>query len=155
MRLFIAIELDSEIKQYLSSIEVPGRKVNAYHLTLNFLGEADPKPVVEALEKVEFKRFKINLSEMGVFPNEKRPRIVWVGVKPSEPVIDLHNKIALHVQDKFHPHITLSRLRRPEHVKFSDIEPLEIDVSSFALIKSTLTPTGPVHEVIKTFKNTS
>jgi len=155
MRLFIAIDLPADIKEYLKSIPVPGRIVKDYHLTLKFLGEAQSEPVITALSKIKFEEFRITLSEMGVFPNEKRPRVVWVGVEPKDDVLKLHKEIenVLGKDKKFHPHITLSRVK--ERVKLNEIEQKDITVSTFSLIKSTLTPTGPIYETIKTFKSTS
>jgi 2'-5' RNA ligase len=56
--------------------------------------------------------------------------------------------------NRFHPHITLSRLKFPARVEPLEIKPLEWEVGSFKLIKSTLASQGPIYETVQTFINT-
>jgi len=149
MRLFIAISIPKEIQKYLANIPVTGRKPKDYHLTLAFLGDADPDVIKKRLESVEFEPFKLKLSVMGCFPNKFSPRVLWVGVEPRQPVNELHGRIekTLGLQDKkFHPHITLAR--NPKRFERQEIEPMEIKVDSFVLVSSTLTRQGPIYKVL-------
>jgi len=152
MRLFIAIPVS--VKDYLSKIEVPGRKVTDYHLTLKFLGDIDkPEKIIRKLKLIRFSPFELVLGEIGYFPNRRRPKVIWVGVKPQEPVIELHRQIEslLGKDKKFHPHITLSRLKRSADIPEIEIEKRKIIVDSLELIKSTLLPSGPVYETLFRF----
>src|SRR5262245_66270718 len=94
MRTFIAIELPSEIKSALASLQTELRRAGAdvswtrsenIHLTLKFLGEVDERRIGE-VEKVcvssaaEFQPFALSLKETGVFPNARQPRVLWAGL---------------------------------------------------------------------------
>jgi len=155
MRLFIAIPIDSEVKKYLGELPVLGRHVADYHITLKFLGDlSEINPLIQSLDNVKAKSFRLTLSKIGFFPSKSKQRIVWAGVTPIEPVIELHKKIekALNLvkEKQFHPHITLSRLRN-QSMQSINLKKKEINVRSFNLIKSTLTQNGPVYQVIKDY----
>src|SRR5919106_1012945 len=95
IRAFIAIELDrailkriveatDELRQKLSDIRWAPQ--DNCHLTLKFLGEIDERqvePIGHALERQLslFPRFSINAKGLGVFPDAKRPRVLWVGIE--------------------------------------------------------------------------
>jgi len=170
MRLFIAIPIPDEVKQHLASLKIDAKVVKDYHLTLKFLGDVAETKLQElksALSSIEFSHFRFKLTEIGFFPNARRVRIVWVGVKPWEPIKSLQCKIESKLSDigfsrdnKFHPHITLARvkfLKDPlafiNQIENLQIAPVEIDVTQFELIKSTLTQQGPDYEAIATFIN--
>ena len=95
-------------------------------------------------------------------------KVVWVGVEPENSIVALQQKIekslaGLFEQDtRFTSHLTLARVKFVkdkkmfiENLKKLAAEKKEFLVSSFKLIKSTLTPKGPVYETIAEFKATS
>lgn len=163
MRLFIAIELSKEASSELDRVQKEikvGTLTKQHHLTLKFLGESDPEKVIPLLKKVKFEAFEISLSDMGFFPNEDFVRIVWVGVKPEEEVVELQKRVEKELEPlkiknnfDFHPHITLSRIRfiktKPKKI---EVNPVKSEVKCFKLIKSELTPHGPVYTTIEEFK---
>ena len=176
MRLFIAIEIPEEIKEYISTIQnqlsynyskIKPVTKQQMHLTLKFLGEVQPnkaKETIEALKQIKFKKFNFNLDSVGIFPNKSNIRVVWLGLKPEEDIINLQKEIddkleRLFDKDRdFKPHITLCRVKHIENknafiekIKNLRIESKNIDVSSFKLIKSTLTKNGPVYEELCIF----
>lgn len=172
MRLFIAIELPGELDEKIS--ELKKRLDTEYakttltrenHLTLKFLGETDKADEIkEKLKEVEFNSYKVKLSEIGVFPNEDNIRVVWIGVKPEEETIELKKKVDEVLKDfkddfEFHPHITLARVKFvKDKEKFKEllhslkIEDSEFDVKEFKLIKSELTPEGPVYSDLEVYE---
>ena len=129
MRLFIAIEIPEEIKDYLCGIqqEIVDSKnkirlVNKgnMHLTLKFLGEVQTDKVEvlnKNLKEIPFKPFSVVLDAIGVFPSENYIRVVWVGLKPEEPVLELQKNIdealkKLFKKEKnFKPHLTIARVK--------------------------------------------
>jgi RNA 2',3'-cyclic 3'-phosphodiesterase len=157
MRLFIAIEIPDSIREYLSTLAVPGKKAEK-HITLKFLGEVPDsrlEELITTLQTIRFQTFSLKLSGMGFFPDKRRPRVVWAGVEPSALVLqkqieELLLPLGFQRDNRFHPHITLSRLRSPAPVNTLPIEPREWEVDSFKLIKSTLTPQGPIYEALFT-----
>lgn len=134
MRLFIAIELPGNIKDFLSRLENKLKTTGAdvkwvsavnIHLTLKFLGETDAETIekisviMEAIAKSKI-AFQINLGGMGTFPNTKFPRVIWAGInkgdnEAKEIVKELEeelNKIGVPREVKpFSGHITIGRLR--------------------------------------------
>ncbi len=173
MRLFIAIDFE-ELSEYFRQLqeqipEVKATKPKKFHLTLKFLGEVSDDKVEDAkkkLESVKFSPFKLKLGETGVFPNEKFIRVLWVGMEDGEKVNELQRDIEAALEgmfekdSKFHPHVTLARIKFIENDKKEDfvnavkaikIEPKEIEVKNFKLVKSTLTKQGPEYEDLEVF----
>lgn len=171
MRAFIAIDLTEEIRNYLKEVQsrISNGKLSLakdFHLTLQFLGEVEEEKIPQikkTLNQIKFKKFKINLSKMGVFPSENYIRVVWVGLTPEEEVTRLQKEIDESLKEfpgdfKFHPHITLARVKFIENKKeFLDklknikIKQIEFEVNEFKLKRSTLTPEGPIYEDLGIF----
>ena len=122
MRLFIAINLSSEVRDALMKVqdEMFDRGVRGnftseanMHLTLAFIGDyPDPEPVLDALAEVEFTPFSLSLDGIGSFGD-----LWWAGVKESAPLEAVVRRVrrALAAHDipfdkkRFSPHITLVR----------------------------------------------
>ena len=176
MRLFIAIEIPEEIKEYISIIQnqlndnsskIRPVTKQQMHLTLKFLGEVQPikaKETIEALKEVKFKKFDFGLYSIGVFPNKSNVRIVWLGLKPEDDIINLQKDIddklkkLFNKERDFKPHITLCRVKHiknkeafSEKIKEIKIENKKINVGNFKLIKSSLTRNGPIYEDLGVF----
>lgn len=174
MRVFIAVEFN-ELKNHFielqNKVNKPSAKlkeVSTFHLTLKFLGEVPEtniEDIKEKLKKIKFGKFELNLDDVGVFPNEDYIRIIWVGVNPKKEIIDLQQKIdsaldgSFEKDKRFHPHITLARVKFIEdNPSFANsLKDIKADknkklmINKFKLIKSTLTPKGPVYEDLETF----
>ena len=172
MRLFVAIDFN-ELKNYFTELQkqLPQNAklslVKSFHLTLKFLGDVQQNNVdeiVDNLKKIKFQPFGVNLDSIGIFPTENYIRVVWVGLKPEDKVMDLQKQIdeslkKLFKNEKdFKAHITLARVRYPsdkksfvDGIKKIKVESKEIKIKDFRLVKSTLTPQGPVYEDLKTF----
>jgi 2'-5' RNA ligase len=173
MRLFIAFDVSEEVKNYLSGLQklLPeDAKLNfvkEFHLTLKFLGDVDDSKVdhIKAmLSNADFTQFTAKTSELGVFPDEKVIRVVWVGLEPKDTINAFQKEIESALIDmfskdnRFHPHLTLARVKSVkdkkdfiEKLKKIPVKELEFSVSSFKLIKSELTPEGPVYEDVVEF----
>lgn len=175
MRLFIAIDFN-ELRDYfveLQSLLPKNAKLSftkTFHITLKFLGEVQPNNVeiiVDILKNIKFEPFSVFLGSIGIFPTENYIRVVWIGLNPEEKVLELQNKIdeylkPLFKKEKgFKAHITLARVKYPEDKK-SFVEQLKkikvgnkkVEIKNFKLIKSTLTPKGPIYEDLTVFNST-
>ena len=100
MRLFIAGNLPAAVRDAVHAgaatlrEAAPGIKwvaAPALHITLKFLGECDEGRIGDfrdALEGVAERHSPIDvrLTEIGAFPNFRRPRVVWVGMTGEEAV---------------------------------------------------------------------
>lgn len=181
MRTFVAIEIPEKIKEEVISLKgnisvdwakVRWAKEKTLHLTLLFLGEISEKSVPEAKERISLvtekhNAFRMSLKDSGVFPNLKRPRVLWVGVceEAKEPITKIYYDLgnSLHflkpdVRKHFTPHITFGRIKSvydPAKVKKA-IESISIETDEFLVdkivfFKSVLKPTGAIHIPISIF----
>ena len=135
IRSFIAIELPHEVKSALAELQAglqadkqPSVKwVDPYsiHLTLKFLGDiaaAKISDITSTIEEAsrEIAPFSLEVKGLGVFPNFKRVRVVWVGVGGDTSRLKL---LQQHIESNlvpfgfaresrpFTPHLTLARVR--------------------------------------------
>jgi len=176
VRLFIAIEIPEDIKDHISQIQqdidISKNKIrlvngDQIHLTLKFLGEVQPnniEMIKQDLRKITFKAFSVCLDKIGVFPNESYIRVIWIGLEPEEPVLELQKSIDENLrklfekEKNFKPHLTLARVKYIEDKENFinkliniNIEKKKFDVNNFKLVKSTLTPKGPDYEDLEVF----
>jgi 2'-5' RNA ligase len=169
MRLFVAIDLPEAIREEVAGLcrGVPGVRWTSprqLHLTLRFLGELGEKDfarVREALRGVKAPAFSISLKGCGRFPPKGRPRVLWAGVEPEEPLIHLFEGVEEALggvqippeERRFSPHLTLARLRdspqRPieEFLQRGEsFRTAPFPVSEFVLFSSLLAPSGAIHK---------
>ncbi len=127
IRLFVALELPDVVIDGLGALSagVPGARwiePENMHLTLRFLGEVDEaryEDVVEALDGVRAPVFELTLESFGTFSQGQIPHRLWVGVRRSEPLLQLQGKIERALvragfepeRRRFTPHVSLARLR--------------------------------------------
>ncbi|MBF8981922.1 RNA 2',3'-cyclic phosphodiesterase [Lutibacter sp. B2] len=163
MRVFIAIEFEEKIKNYLSNQQqiikensIKGnftRKEN-FHLTLQFIGEVKREEIHILKEVIDKARsntngFQLFLKNIGRFERGKKS-IVWVGITKNDELeelyYDLENLLEAQGYPKedrpFKPHITLGRQvifkeGFEEIQKKSSIEPERIIVNKISLMEST------------------
>jgi len=165
MRLFVAIDVSKEVRDYLlkiqSKLDQDLRFVNAFHLTLKYLGEVseDLIPKITAkLEEIKFNPFDLELNEIGSFPNKKFIKVIWIGVKDQSKLMKLQKEVENNLKEfnfkkqfNFHPHITLARVNKKIDFPNIKIKNLKFPVSKFFLYQSTLTPNGPTYTKLKDF----
>ncbi len=180
IRCFLAINLSSEVKNFLSSSKslwqgVRGRikwvSVNNCHITLKFLGDVDEsliEPMADTLNTIvsDFTPFTLSLSKAGVFPNRVRPRVLWLGVKGEVKELgNLQRGIEDGLQQfgfkreerSFVPHITVARVKSISNLRDLDtflntkVPPASFQVNEVSLMKSVLTQTGPIYSRLKGF----
>lgn len=175
VRSFIAIEIPEDIKKDISGIQDKLRNTGAdvgwtrsegIHLTLKFLGDVEEEKlekVTRAMEEAAkgFSPFGIEISGIGVFPNPKYPRVLWIGVKDNDTLMTLQNNIERETEKigfkpegrRFSPHLTLGRVRSQKNresllkamEEFEKIEFGSLNVGEVSLIKSELSPKGAIY----------
>jgi 2'-5' RNA ligase len=167
-RLFVAIDPPQEIREQLVELccglpdarWVPPEQL---HLTLCFIGEVSGAAFLDirdALSEITGAPFALRLRGVGFFPPRGQPRVVWVGVEKSEPLMVIQRKITTRLftlgfepeNRKFSPHITLARLNETplsrvgkylqEHGLFVSSE---FAVQEFVLYSSVLGRKGATH----------
>ncbi len=135
IRSFIAIELPTEVKQALASLQAKLKAGDSrqikwvepenMHLTLHFLGNIDPLTVDEIISAINQAAigthpFKIQVGGVGAFPNIQRVRVIWVGLAGDiEKLAGLQKSIGQNLEPlgfipekrPFTPHLTIGRVR--------------------------------------------
>ncbi len=169
-RLFVAVDLPSEIKKELATISfgLPGARwvpADQLHLTLRFIGEVDGnlfKDIKEMLSAVAAENFAMRLKGIGHFPLRKRPRVLWVGIETNDRLLRLRSKIESTLVRgrlepegrKYSPHITIARLKDTPAVKAGNFIAANglfaspsFTVQEFLLYSSKLTVKGAIHTI--------
>jgi 2'-5' RNA ligase len=181
IRCFIAIDVPEEIKGDLAKLQDSLRRLGAsiswtrtegIHLTLKFLGnvESDVIPKISvSLEEASSKvmPFSVAVEGVGCFPNARRPRVLWVGLDGGEPLQTIHEAVEAATEPmgfqrehrKFHPHLTLGRVRQPNGIDrvVREMERLgfarhEFTSTEIRLMRSELHPTGAVYSELYSAK---
>ena len=194
-RLFLAVCLDQGVQRLvaeeIAALMAEGWPVRwvqpeTSHLTLHFLGETERERaelVRLALPDVvaAHEPFDLRTAALGVFPNFRRPRVLWLGLHgPVHRLQTLQNDVGGALQplgftvgdEPYHPHITLGRVRNDdgEHVRLRDLPEavknrfveresgaavsppsLAVPVREVVLMRSHLGKAGARHEPIATF----
>ncbi|MGA3209671.1 MAG: RNA 2',3'-cyclic phosphodiesterase [Terriglobales bacterium] len=129
MRLFVALDIDSGIRERISqfiseirSFAPSARWVSAesLHITLKFIGEQSPPRIEEIKRVLAIVRGtppNLKFRGTGFFPNPGRPRVFCVGVEADAGLPALANRVdealaALGLPGEergFSPHLTLAR----------------------------------------------
>ena len=136
-RVFLAVEVPDAVRAALRGPldglqplheAVRTNPTERMHLTLHFLGHL-PRPVVEPLPAAlaaviaRHRRFRLTARGVGAFPSVARPRVLWSGITGADlarlNVLQAELGGALRTAgltvegERFHPHLTLGRFRRP------------------------------------------
>jgi len=134
LRTFIAIDVPPAVLDTIIRIQHRFKSLGLHaswvkpgniHLTLKFLGETDPDRISGIQNKLTetlapFAPFRLSLNTVGVFPDTKSPRILWLGLKdeegtlgPLQAVIEkaLENVGFPMEPRSFAPHLTLARIK--------------------------------------------
>jgi len=135
IRAFLAIELPEDILQAMSRLqeklkrEISGRiswtKPQGQHLTLKFFGDItaeDIKNICAAVENriVSGSSLNLKIEKMGVFPDARRPQVLWCGVTGDVEKLSVLQKqldsdfasIGFPKEDRpFRAHLTLGRIK--------------------------------------------
>ena len=157
--------------------DVPGvlRSIppKSHHLTLAFLGEIRDDEVdkcATALQSVErVKTFPISLSHPRILKGRGRPRLMCVDVNDGKgKVSDVQATLIAHLTKGLPsldlrskpPHVTLARFSRKARARQARLveeatakrleaaPPWGDQVDSVQLVRSSLTPTGPIYETV-------
>lgn len=182
-RLFIAIELPANVVEALAEVQEalrrqPGSQYVRWvdpasvHLTLRFLGDTreDLIPEIEGGLSAacrDTSPFELRLAGLGAFPNQRRPRVLWVGTEPVEDsggLAELQRQIertavrlGFEPESRgFSPHLTLGRVKRGvgsaaekavgELLSCGVVVPeASFEVTQVCLMRSALRPEGAVY----------
>ena len=176
IRTFIAVEIPAGIKEEMARVQAGLKVSGAYvgwvrpegiHLTLKFLGDVEASRIDELAAAVKdaaqgYGPVKLDVKGIGIFPNARAPRVVWLGVSGD---VDALSSIAEKIEagcerlgyprEKrgFTPHLTLGRVKSPGRReslmrKVAEYEKAELGsfvADSISVMKSELKPSGAVY----------
>ncbi len=183
IRVFIAVGVSGAARDALA--EAAGRlrgslpegvqwaRLEGLHLTLKFLGNISARmagPMLECLQAPaeEAAPFRLGLADLGVFPNRRRPRVLWAGLEGDlnalsglqDAVEQAVTGLGYAAEDRpFSPHITLGRVRRNVSGavldRVADVmaeaappAPVSWTVDEVRLMRSHLLPSGAEYTVM-------
>lgn len=177
IRAFIAIPLPAEVHSYLKQLvreyrslsnegSVRWVKTENIHLTMRFLGDTPIDTLSDLYQEIDkaaavVPAFTISLGKLGCFPNQQRPRVIWIGVdSDSTWLMTLQDSIEQGVRSmgwksenrKFHPHLTLGRVKDSNAVQRGGfpwgepVEPKRINARAVNVYESKLQPSGAVYK---------
>jgi 2'-5' RNA ligase len=140
-----------------------------HHITLKFLGatpEEEISQIRHSLKKITQNHdgLTLKIRDMGVFPNEMKGRVLWLGVQNSGELQALQKDVEDEMQVlgfeedqyEFKPHLTLGRLRNFKSLK-DFISPFvrnkfgKLEVTEIILYESKITKHFPVYTPIEVF----
>ncbi len=182
MRLFVAVTLSESLRRAvwrdtaaLREADLPVRwvKPDGYHVTLKFLGEVGAQREAELGTTVldaarRHRRFGLALTRLGVFPDLRRPRVIWAGLGTDPAFTSLQRDVEDGLaglgfdreERPFHAHVTLGRAKRGARPDaFGALESLlegsrvtgEFSVDHVELMESRLGPDGAAYRSVRRF----
>ncbi|MGC9780494.1 MAG: RNA 2',3'-cyclic phosphodiesterase [Candidatus Heimdallarchaeota archaeon] len=184
IRSFFAVDLeDKEITKKIvdiqSQLEFPDTRIvfvapENLHFTLKFLGDIEERIVPElekAAQNISFNDFELELSGMGCLPNYSYINALYIGVTKglenlatiAKELESLSGKFNFKKETRsFRAHLTIGRVKRirdknPLISKIKENEETyfgKINITSFKLKKSDITPQGPIYTNLFEVKST-
>ena len=137
---------------------------------MKFLGEVPEDKINEVFSATEkalegAKKFTMSLKGTGVFPNLRRPRVIWVGSGSGEEELShMAKRIEEEMEKigfpkekrKFSAHFTIGRVKSAKNieklmelVESSDFQTEKIEVNEVVVMKSQLHSAGAIYTPLK------
>ena len=186
VRLFVAVtvpegvkgkmaEAQAELRQVLRDRNVRWARREQFHLTLRFLGGVDAARVEALGEAVRgacrgFGALQLRAQGVGFFPNQRYPRVVWVGVRDEAEQLPRLQQVVEEAteafttekkEERFTGHLTLARIKG---IRREEAEALQQVAAGMAdrlfgqwtgyrveLMRSELLPQGARHTCLGSF----
>lgn len=181
MRIFVAIDIpkvekiihiQNQIMKQYEFVPQDFRLVNKYnlHLTIMFLGEKtdfEVREIITNLKCLDFEPFEIRFTNVGCFPKNSNPSVIWLGLdnQSSKKLNDLYDAISKLLEKNidygketrkdsseeksvYVPHLTIFRINRysKSRISFDPIfqfDPFTDEICQIKLKRSMLTADGP------------
>jgi RNA 2',3'-cyclic 3'-phosphodiesterase len=180
VRLFTAIDLTADVLYSLERLLTALRPealinwspLDNLHITTKFIGTwpesrlDDLHRTLNSLPRRE--PFHLELKDLGWFPSDKSPRVLWSGVHGGQALCDLvrdteESLAPLGIEKEtrpFTPHLTLARIKSPVPLnrlrqKVRDMQPAHlgsIEISQFVLYSSEPGSNSSTYRKLRTYR---
>ncbi|MEN6622849.1 MAG: RNA 2',3'-cyclic phosphodiesterase [Smithella sp.] len=183
IRAFLAIEPSAEALAAIARLQeklkreiggpISWTRPQGNHLTLKFFGyvsQADVENICTAVKKITetASSLLLNIEKIGVFPDQKRPRVLWVGTGGEIEKLTLLQKkldeefavIGFPAENRpFRAHLTLGRIKDARLTaglsealkKHIDFTAGEFRAEELILFQSKLSPKGAIYTRLASF----
>jgi 2'-5' RNA ligase len=180
MRLFVALDIPEEVRTQLAAFTARLRpacrnarwvRIEGLHVTLKFIGEMSEEKLESiqvALAAVPTRApIPITYRGLGFFPDDRRPHILWAGIKSGPELAALAAAVDAALgplgipgeQREFTPHLTIARLESPRLLESFQNAVREAGrlafgratAENFHLYQSVLKPGGSEYTRLATF----
>jgi 2'-5' RNA ligase len=181
IRSFLAFDLENEnVRKRLAAVQKLMVQTGAdlkfvepqnIHMTIRFLGDIAPnmvEKIFEEMKKVQFAPFDVRISGLGVFPDLRYPRVVWVGItEGADQLKNVFSQLEPRLRGLgftpdpkgFSPHLTIARVKSGKNkaqlaefvTKNASYDFGTVRAECLRLKKSDLTPKGPIYSTLKEF----
>lgn len=175
MRTFVGVKIPVDAEQQLLLAQLQQKlkfenikwvDLSTLHVTLFFLGDTSDELAKEICKFFtdcisQIPVFNISVYGVGTFGSKGNPRVIWLGLKPSDDLNDIQQMVEQFVVAKgypvdergFNPHITIGRIKGEGGRKqvlnvvseFGHLVHQDVVVDEVILYKSELTPTGATY----------
>jgi RNA 2',3'-cyclic 3'-phosphodiesterase len=180
MRLFTAIDLSAEmllrLERLLSALRpealIKWSPLDNLHVTTKFIGEWPERRLEELHEALAGLTprdvFDVEVRDLGWFPNERSPRVLWAGVHAGPALQQLiaeteERLLSLGVakeEKPANPHLTLARIKNPAPLrnlrkKVDELQPAALGtfaVRHFCLFRSDPGSNASIYRKLKDYK---
>jgi len=182
IRTFIAIELPVEVKQVARKIQnqlgvsiegIRWVKNENIHLSVKFLGNVEENRINDIAVAVknavkDISVMNLKTGHLGIFPNERRPRILWLGMEGDVPEFirmskNCESELAKVGFEKdareIKPHITVGRIRSKKKqkgllkiLKDMPVGNIKFRADTLIIMRSELNSDGAVYTDLQSVK---
>lgn len=186
IRLFLALEITDEVRENLAKLQAILKTAAQFsgaqpswvspestHLTVRFLGNTQEEMVDLIAQRLEqslasFEPFAFAVRGTGVFPDPRRPKVLWAGVKKADEqlaaLFELVEQemapIGFETEERaYHPHLTLARIKSQKGIQgmMQAVEQNgrfwcgEVQAEELVLFRSDLNPSGAIYTPLRRF----
>ena len=174
LRLFVAVypppEVATTLAALLDQLGLPAHRATPpaqMHMTLQFIGETDPRQVNGVLESVRrsasgIEPFELSCNGLIALPERGPMRLVAATTNAPAQLLEIVRRLALRLArssrknsaDHFRPHLTLCRFSvTPPRMELPQLPPpaMRFPVTELHLMRSVLLPEGARHDKVAGF----